>query len=174
MRRSRTKHGRSSKVRGRALAIQDRATVSTGAWEVDVADGIATLKERHPRKMDRLEQAIDAALAAYARQHDGRFIRFSSTAEERMRSHSDVDIIADFPEKASIAAASVSEKACLSNNMAPHAHAGAYLSPSFKAEAERRGRHRMMADLWADIDRNLATSRQHFGMAVDGFAGSGL
>jgi predicted nucleotidyltransferase len=64
--------------------------------------GIVTLKERHRREMERMARAIvdiDAALAAYARQHGGSFIRFGSTAEGRMRRHSDVDIIADSPAR---------------------------------------------------------------------------
>ena len=104
-----------------------------------MADGIVTLKERHRRRRARALVAIDAALVAYARQNGGRFIRFSSTAEGRMRQHSDVDIIADFPSESSLAAAGFAEDACFANGMTPDAHAGAYLSPGFKAEAERRG-----------------------------------
>ena len=107
-----------------------------------MTDGIVTLKERHRREMERMAEAvmaIDGALAAYARRHGGRFIRFGSTAEGRMRRHSDVDIIADFPGEASLAAADFAEHTCFAHGMTPDAHAGAYLSPAFKAEAERRG-----------------------------------
>lgn len=107
-----------------------------------MAEGIVTLKERHRRKLDRMAQAIvaiDGALTTYARQHGGRFIRFGSTAEGRMRQHSDVDIIADFPGEASLSAADFAEQTCFDNGMTPDAHAGAYLPPAFKAEAERRG-----------------------------------
>ncbi len=107
-----------------------------------MTDGIVTLKERHRRKMERMAQAvaaIDAALTVYARQHGGRFIRFGSTAEARMRDHSDVDIIADFPGEASLAAAGFAEHLCHTNGMTPDAHAGAYLSPAFKAESLQRG-----------------------------------
>ena len=93
--------------------------------------------------MERMAQAIveiDAALTAYARKHGGRFIRFGSTAEGRMRQHSDVDIIADFPGEASLSAANFAEETCFGNGMTPDAHAGAYLSAGFMAEAERRGR----------------------------------
>ena len=108
-----------------------------------MADGIVTLKERHRRKMERMQQAvvaIDAALTLYAREHSGRFIRYGSTAKGRMRAHSDVDIIADFPDETSIAAAGFAEDTCFAHGMTPDAHAGAYLSAGFKAEAERRGR----------------------------------
>ncbi len=107
-----------------------------------MADGVVTLRERHRRKMERMALAIvaiDAALTAYARQQGGRFIRFGSTAEGRMRDHSDVDIIADFPGETSLAAADFAETTCFENGMTPDAHAGAYVSPGFKAEAERRG-----------------------------------
>ena len=107
-----------------------------------MADGIVTLKERHRRKMERMERAIiaiDAALSGYAREHGGRFIRFGSTAEGRMRSHSDVDVIADFPGEASLLAVNFVEDTCYANGMTPDAHAGAYLSAAFKSEAERRG-----------------------------------
>ena len=107
-----------------------------------MAEGIVTLKERHRRKLDRMAQAIvaiDGALTTYARQHGGRFIRFGSTAEGRMRQHSDVDIIADFFGEASLSAANFAEQTCFDNGMTPDAHAGASLPPAFKAEAERRG-----------------------------------
>lgn len=107
-----------------------------------MADGIVTLKERHRRKLERMAKAIveiDAALTAYAREHGGRFIRYGSTAEGRMRMHSDVDIIADFPGEASLAAADVAENICFTHGMTPDAHPGAYVSSGFKAESERRG-----------------------------------
>lgn len=108
-----------------------------------MADGIVTLKERHRRRMDRMARAIDAidaALTAYAREHGGRFIRYGSTAEGRMRAHSDVDIIADFPGDSSLMAAGFAEDACFANDMTPDAHPGAFLTAEFKSEAERRGR----------------------------------
>ena len=108
-----------------------------------MVDGVVTSRERHRRKMERMERAIlaiDAALVDYARQHGGRFTRFGSTAEGRMRDHSDVDIIADFPDETSLVAAEVAETICRHNGMTPDAHAGACLSPAFKAEAESRGR----------------------------------
>lgn len=107
-----------------------------------MTDGIVTLKERHRRKMERMAQAIvaiDAALTAYARQNGGRFIRFGSTAEGRMRDHSDIDIIADFAGEASLAAAGFAEDLCHQNGIVPDVQAGAYLSPVFKAESMLRG-----------------------------------
>ena len=102
-----------------------------------MADGIVTLKERHRRKMERMERAIveiDAALTAYAREHGGRFIRYGSTAKGRMMQHSDVDIIADFPDEASLAAASFAESLCYDKNMKPDVSASAYVSDRFKSK----------------------------------------
>ena len=107
-----------------------------------MTDGVVTLKERHRRRMERMAEAIvaiDAALTSYAREHGGRFIRFGSTADGRMRDHSDVDIIADFPGEASLAAADFAERICFAAGMTPDTHPGAYLSARFKAEAEGRG-----------------------------------
>ncbi len=101
-----------------------------------MADGIVTLKERHRRKMERMAAAIveiDAALTVYAREHGGRFIRYGSTAKGRMRQHSDVDIIADFPDEASLEAASFAEDLCYRNHMTPDVSASAYVSDRFKA-----------------------------------------
>ena len=100
-----------------------------------MANGILTLKERHALKMERVARAIDAALTAYARRHGGRFVRFGSTAEGRTR-----DIIADLAGESSLVAADFAERLCRDNGMSPDTHAGAYLSPAFKAAAERRGR----------------------------------
>ena len=101
-----------------------------------MAEGIVTLKERHRRKMERMAAAvvaIDAALTAYAREHGGRFIRYGSTAKGCMRQHSDVDIIADFPDEASLEAASFAESLCHRHEMTPDVSASAYISDRFKA-----------------------------------------
>ena len=101
-----------------------------------MADGIVTLKERHRRRMERMAAAIvaiDAALTAYAREHGGRFIRYGSTAKGRMRQHSDVDILADFSDEASLEAASFAEGLCYCHDMIPDVSASAYVSERFKA-----------------------------------------
>ena len=108
-----------------------------------MADGILTLKERHRRKMERMARAIveiDAGLTAYAREHGGRFIRYGSTAVGRMREHSDVDIIADFPDEASIDAAFFAETLCAAQEMKSDVRPSAYVSHAFKAEAARTGK----------------------------------
>ena len=40
---------------------------------------------------------LKSVLAAYAREHGGRFILFGSAARREMHSGSDVDILVDFP-----------------------------------------------------------------------------
>ncbi len=96
-----------------------------------MADGIVTLKERHRRKMERMEAAIveiDAALTAYAREHGGRFIRYGSTAKGRMRAHSDVDIIADFAVDGVGCATTHAEEVCAAHGMPADARSIAYAS----------------------------------------------
>ncbi len=105
--------------------------------------GVVTLAERHRREMERMEQAIveiDARLIAYARKHGGRFIRYGSTAQGRMRRHSDVDIIADFSaNEVCSAAASYAEELCFSNRMTPDVRPSYFVSPAFLAAAEETG-----------------------------------
>ena len=95
--------------------------------------GVVTLAERHRRKMDQMERAvveIDARLTAYAREHGGRFIRYGSTAQGRMRQHSDVDIIADFGDPdATQDAANYAETICAELQMKPDVRY--YVSPAF-------------------------------------------
>ena len=50
-----------------------------------------------------------------------------------MRQHSDVDIIADFPDEASFEAASFAESLCFDAGMKPDVSASAYVSDRFKA-----------------------------------------
>ena len=107
-----------------------------------MTDTVITLKERHARKMARMDQAlveIDALLQAYARQHGGRFIRYGSTATGRMRQHSDVDIIADFDDERVESAASYAEDICFDRQMLPDVRAVTYASPQLLARAVEEG-----------------------------------
>lgn len=59
-----------------------------------------TLTEIKRAKVARMKAAVEELacdLAAYAREHGGRFILFGSAARGEMRHDSDVDILADFP-----------------------------------------------------------------------------
>lgn len=107
-----------------------------------MTDTILTLKERHARKMARMNGAlveIDALLVNYARQHGGRFIRYGSTATGQMRRHSDVDIIADFDDELAGAAASYAEDICFEKEMLPDVRAVTYVSPQLLARALEEG-----------------------------------
>ena len=103
---------------------------------------VVTLAERHRRTMERMGravEAIDAELAAYARRHGGRFIRYGSTATGRMRRHSDVDIIADFEGEAGCEAASFAEDICFAHSMKPDVRPSIYVSKPFMARALAEG-----------------------------------
>ncbi len=59
-----------------------------------------TLTERKRAKVAQMEAAVEALaaeLAAYAREHGGRFILFGSAARGGLRHDSDVDVMVDFP-----------------------------------------------------------------------------
>ncbi|MGA9010903.1 MAG: nucleotidyltransferase domain-containing protein [Acetobacteraceae bacterium] len=58
-------------------------------------------------------------LAAYAREHGGRFLLFGSAARGQMRFDSDVDILADFPPDALDDAWNFAERACWDRHLEP-------------------------------------------------------
>jgi predicted nucleotidyltransferase len=75
----------------------------------------ATLHKSSGGKVDRLETAVaelKSALAAYAREHGGRFILYGSAARREMRADSDVDIMLDFPHERESKAHSFAEEEC--------------------------------------------------------------
>jgi predicted nucleotidyltransferase len=85
-------------------------------------DRIVTLKERKATEADRRRRAVEdmrSALAAYAREHGGRFLLFGSAARGDMRSHSDVDIQTDFSEPETSAAWNFAERACWDRKLDP-------------------------------------------------------
>jgi Nucleotidyltransferase domain len=83
---------------------------------------VLTLKERKPAETDRRRRAVEdlrSALAAYARQHSGRFLLFGSAARGDMRYNSDVDILVDFPPDALDDAWNFAERACWDRRLDP-------------------------------------------------------
>jgi hypothetical protein len=85
-------------------------------------DRIVTLKERKAAEADRRRGAVRdlrSALAAYAREHGGRFLLFGSAARGDMRYHSDVDILTDFPEPETNGAWNFAERACWDRKLDP-------------------------------------------------------
>jgi predicted nucleotidyltransferase len=83
---------------------------------------IVTLKERKAAEVDRRRRAVEdlrSALAAYARQHGGRFLLFGSAARGDMRYNSDVDILVDFPPDQMDDAWNFAERACWDRRLEP-------------------------------------------------------
>jgi predicted nucleotidyltransferase len=83
---------------------------------------IVTLAERKAAEAERRQSAVDAmrpALAAYAREHGGRFLLFGSAARGQMRFDSDVDILVDFPPDALDDAWNFAERACWARHLEP-------------------------------------------------------
>lgn len=104
-------------------------------------DGVVTLAERHRRKLDGMRAALrtlDSALADYARQHGGRFIRFGSSASGALRPSSDVDIIADF-ERDEGKACRTAEYLCIDLGLMPDCRPAKWLTPTFVERAASNG-----------------------------------
>jgi predicted nucleotidyltransferase len=83
---------------------------------------IVTLAERKAAEAERRQSAVDEmrpVLAAYAREHGGRFLLFGSAARGQMRFDSDVDILVDFPPDALNDAWNFAERACWDRRLEP-------------------------------------------------------
>jgi predicted nucleotidyltransferase len=83
---------------------------------------IITLTERKAAEATRRAAAvaeIAPILAAYAREHGGRFLLFGSAARGQMNFHSDVDLLIDFPDQAFGAAWDFAENACWDRGLDP-------------------------------------------------------
>jgi predicted nucleotidyltransferase len=83
---------------------------------------IITLTERKTTEAARRAVAVEAlmpVLAAYAREHGGRFLLFGSAARGQMKFHSDVDLLIDFPDFALDEAWRFAEAACWDRKLEP-------------------------------------------------------
>lgn len=81
-----------------------------------------TVRERRIINIERIESAVaelKPALAAYARDHGGRFILFGSAARREMRPDSDVDIYVDFPAGPHMGAIGFAEEAAVQLGLKP-------------------------------------------------------
>jgi hypothetical protein len=97
---------------------------------------IVTLAERKAATTERKRQAMAAlrpALAAYAREHGGRFLLFGSAARDMLRRDSDVDILTDFPEPTTAAAWNFAERACWDRGLNPDVMPKAWCKADFLA-----------------------------------------
>ena len=82
----------------------------------------SALQESKAASAERMQAAVaelKPALAAYARDHGGRYVLFGSAARREMRDDSDVDILIDFPDGAHMDAISFAEDACFRLGLKP-------------------------------------------------------
>ena len=83
---------------------------------------IVTLKERKAAEVARRRDAVTElreALAAYAREHGGRYLLFGSAARGDMHYDSDVDLLVDFPPDTLDEAWNFAERACWDRKLEP-------------------------------------------------------
>ncbi len=100
---------------------------------------IVTLTERKAAEAERRRHAVDAlrlVLAAYAREHGGRFLLFGSAARGQMRFDSDVDILVDFPPDALDDAWNFAERACWDRHLEPDITPFSWCKAAFLAHIE--------------------------------------
>jgi predicted nucleotidyltransferase len=108
------RHQKSSRIR--LLAWRMGSALMSGM------ERIVTLAERKAAEAERRQSAVDEMrpeLAAYAREHGGRFLLFGSAARGQMRFDSDVDILVDFPPDALNDAWNFAERACWDRRLEP-------------------------------------------------------
>lgn len=136
----------------------------------------ATLRERNGTSLARMEAAVaelKPALAAYAREHGGRFILFGSAARREMRPDSDVDIVVDFPAGPHMHAIGFAEEACWRLGLKPDilgfASPTGRLRARLKAEGlvlpgdeERWSSPMSNEDRWGDILDAARSAAFHF------------
>jgi predicted nucleotidyltransferase len=103
-----------------------------------------TLRERHDRKLAAYRDGVEALkplLAAYAREHGGRFILFGSAARGTPHDQSDVDILVDFPLVMENAAWAFAEDACFALRLQPDIHLAGWVSERVLNRAQEEGIH---------------------------------
>lgn len=101
-----------------------------------------SLRERHDRKLAAYRDGVAALkplLAAYAREHAGRFILFGSAARGTPHDRSDVDIIADFPDRGSVPACSFADERCWALGLTPDSRPIDWTSDKVVARALEEG-----------------------------------
>ena len=83
---------------------------------------IVTLTERKKARVAQIRSGIErlrVELAAYAREHGGRFWLYGSAASGDLRYDSDVDILVDFEEAGLSAAVGFAEQTCVRLHLKP-------------------------------------------------------
>ena len=146
------------------------------------------LQEREAASVERMQAAVaelKPALAAYAREHGGRFILFGSAARREMHPDSDVDILVDFPLGSKTHAISFAEDACWERGLKPDIlgfgwPAGRLLQHIeeegliFPGDEERWSNPMSNEDRWGDILEAARSAGYHFRAAERVFHRGGL
>ena len=102
-----------------------------------------TLTERKAAKVAAMAAAVEqlgAELAAYGREHGGRFVLFGSAARGELRDDSDVDILADFPGEAGQPAWDYAEERGYALGLKPDVHLKAWVGRSLRDRIATEGR----------------------------------
>jgi predicted nucleotidyltransferase len=134
------------------------------------------LKQRNDPRLAQTAAVAELkpALAAYARDHGGRFILFGSAARREMRPGSDVDIFVDFPAGVRLEAIGFAEDASWQLGLRPDILAYGGLGGRFGERVEREGLvlpgdedrwSEPMTDdeRWGDVLDTARSAAAHFG-----------
>ena len=95
---------------------------------------IVTLSERKRLEAARRREAVVAlvpVLAAYAREHGGRFLLYGSAARGQMKYDSDVDLLVDFADETLAEAWNFAEAACWDRRLEPDLMPYSWCKPAF-------------------------------------------
>jgi len=106
-----------------------------------MSEGILTWAERDRRRLAAHKTAVAGAreeLARYAREHGGRYVLFGSVARGDDRPGSDIDIMADFPERET-RAASEAEFICARHGLKADVWPKGYVGDKLMARIDREG-----------------------------------
>lgn len=153
-----------------------------------------TLTERKQAKVARMEAAVDALaadLAAYAREHGGRFILFGSAARSEMRHDSDVDIMVDFPHGAEREAWLFAEERAWALGLKPDLSEKGWSGPRLRERVGQEGRvldgqpkpggnrllprrGHVMDARWIDVRQDAEAAARHFLSGARVFRAGGL
>lgn len=110
-----------------------------GKHPISRMDRIITLQEPKAAETERRRRAVDdlrSTLAAYARDHGGRFLLFGSAARGDTRCTSDVDIVVDFPPDTLDRIWNFAERACWDRRLEPDVIARSGCKADFLAHVD--------------------------------------
>lgn len=148
----------------------------------------ATLKERRTAATQGMQEAVaelKPILAAYGREHRGRFILFGSAARREMRPGSDVDLLVDFPTGPHSDAIRFAEDACSRLGLRPDILGFGWPAGRIRTRIEEEGlvlpgdedcwsRPTSNEDRWGDILDAAKSAAWHFRAAREIFEEGGL